>query len=443
VVLRRGLRAEQREERLIVSTYWVRTGVVGLVACLAVGACDDNPVGEGRGDARGLSVNPDFAVVNAADSTRIEAVSRDRYRDLTYGQVSFTACDAIITLVPDTAHPTGRVDIEAPERIIIFGETLGESCVIASGPGGLSDTATVQVVPRLMEVTLQSVIGSGESATAVVEYFDEDGNPVTGLDASDLSFSVSDGSVADVDANGTVTGKAPGDAELTVALSSQWSATRSDDAAFTVEPGPFGGTVVPATVASWGETITITAAPETFDDDTEVTFDGLPPYVVSFDSTSEFVVVGPVGMGGSPSELLILDAGESQLAFVTTVEVTDPDPMDANEPNNDLPEATPRTLPVDEWVSVDEDLDRSDYFILNLAAETTINFNVDWNYPDADVDVYIYDSGGADTGLYGCATGDVPEACTHTLGAGTWYIEIYVWDGHGHGWLTTWFKMSQ
>lgn len=424
------------------STYWVRTGVVGLVAFLAVGACDDNPVDEGRGDARGLSVNPDFAVVNAADSTRIEAVARDRYRELTYGEVSFTACDAKITLVPDTVHPTGRVDIEAPERTIVFGESLGASCVIASGPGGVSDTATVQVVPAAMEATISAVIGSGQSATTDVQFFDVDFNPVTGMVASDLSFSVSDGTVATVDANGTVTGKAPGSASVNVALGSQWSATRTASATFTVEPGAFGGTVAPATVASWGETITITADPETFDDDTYVTFDGLDPYLVSFDSTSEFVVVGPAGMGGSPSELLVLDAGESQLAFVTTVEVTDPNPEDANEPNDDLAGATPRTLPVDEWVSVGL-TDVSDYFVLDLAAETTINFWMDWNYDDADLDIYIYDSGGSDTGLYGCATGDVPESCTHTLGAGTWYIEVYVWDAHGHDWLTTWFKMSQ
>lgn len=423
------------------STNWVRTGFVSLIACLAVGACDDNPVNQGRGDATSLAVNPDFAVVNAADTTRVYVVALDRYGELTYGQVQYTACDNKITLAPDTNKIQGRVPIEAPERTIVVGNTLGESCVIATGPSGLADTATVQVVPAEVEASLPAVIGSGATVATGLEILDKAGNPVTGFTTADLVFSVSDGSVADVDADGNITGKAPGDATLDVTLASKWNATRTASADFTVEPGTFDGTVAPAT-GNWGTSFTVSAGAEAFDDDSHVEFDGLTPYVISQDA-SDIVVIGPAGMGGSPSAVTVLDVGPNQLAYATSVEVPDSDPMDGNEPNNDFPEATPRTLPVDEWVSVHEASDRSDYFVLDLAAETTINFWMDWNYDDADLDIYIYDSGGSDTGLYGCATGAVPEVCSHTLGAGTWYVEIYVWDAGGHDWLTTWFKMSQ
>ncbi len=429
------------------STNWVRTGVVSLIACLAMGACDDNPVNDGRGDAVSLGVNPEFAVVNAADTTRVYVVALDRYGELTYGGVQYTACDNKITVAPDTSGVEGRVPIEAPERTLVLGNTLGESCVTATGPGGLSATATIQVLPAKVEATLPAVLGSGASVAADIELLDKAGDPVSGFTAADLIFSVSDASVADVDANGNVTGKAPGAATLNVSLASKWMAPRTASADFSVEPGVFDGTIAPAS-ANWGTTITFSAGAEAFDADSHVEFDGLTPYVLSQDE-SDIVVVGPAGMGGSPSDVLILDVGPNQLAYAATIEVPDPDPMDANEPNNDISEATPRTLPVDEWVSVNEGLDVSDYFVLELTAETTFDIEVGWNIPDAsleddpDVDVYIYDSTGTDTELYDCASSANPEVCTVTLGVGTWYIEIYVWDAHGHDWLTTWFKMSQ
>jgi hypothetical protein len=210
---------------------------------------------------------------------------------------------------------------------------------------------------------------------------------------------------------------------------------------FTVEPGTFGGTITPAT-ANWGETITISAAEGTFDSDTEVTFDGLIPYLISFDESSEFVVVGPAGMGGSPSTILITGAGTDQLAFTATIEVPNPDPNDANEPNNDFATATPATLPFEEYIS-QGNLDIADVFQITLAAETTIDFLLDWNYTDVDMDIYVYDSGGSDTGEYGCATGAVPESCSITLAAGTYYIESYVWDMHGVSeWVTLQFTMT-
>lgn len=426
--------------------YWVRTGVVALIACLAVVACDDNPVSEGRGDATSLTVNPDFAVVNAADTTRISAFARDRYGDLTYGQVTFTACDAWLVLVPDET----RVEAEPSDRTKVVSGTLGESCATATA-GGLERTTTVQVVPRTMGTTIQSVIGSGQSATATVEFFDQNGDPVTGFDTSDLVFSVSNPSVATVDETGTVTGAAPGSASLDVQLDPKWNAIRTSSASFAVDPGAFPGTVTPSTVPGWGDTITVSAAAGTFDDDTEITFDGLLPYVVSFDESSEFVVVGPAGMGSSPSEMLITNAGPDQLAYTATVEVTDPNPNDADEPNNgggggggSLPntsESVAVTLPFEQWRSVGN-LDLDDVLQITLVAAATVQFDVDWNFTDADVDVLIYDGAGSLTSNFGCATGDVPESCTADLGPGTFYVDINMYDAGGHDWVTTLVKIQ-
>ncbi|UCF18528.1 MAG: PPC domain-containing protein [Gemmatimonadota bacterium] len=438
-------------------TKLVRTVVVSALACFAFNACDDNPVSEGRDATTALAVNPSFALVDAADTTRVSAFGVNQYNEKTYTPVTGTACDAKIQVDLDVGQtaggvvPTdGRVPVEPPDRWLVVGQTLGETCINFSG-GGQTAEATLFVVPSTMEATISSVIGSGASATAVVDFFDKVGDPVTGMDAADLSFSVANSAVADVDETGTVTGKAPGSTDLVVELGSQWAAPRSTSVSFTVTPGAFPGTVAPAT-ANWGDTITISAAAGTFDDDTDVTFDGLTPYLVSFDESSEFVVVGPAGMGGSPSEIVITGAGENQLAYATTIEVPNPDPNDANEPNNaggggglslgDLGETTPATLPFEEWITTGG-LDVDDVFQITLAAAAVIDVVLDWNYTDIDMDVLLYDGAGDLIFDFGCASTAVPETCSFDLAAGTWYIDVNVYDTHGVSeWATTLLKMT-
>lgn len=427
------------------STYCVRSGVAALVVCLAFAACDDNPVDESRGDAASLTINPTFAVVTAADSTRVDANARDRYGELTRGQVSFSACDDKIRLEPDPSHVT----LEPPDRTLVFGLTLGESCVNVSGPGGLSATATVEVLPASVEVEVLDVLGSGASAQAQVTFFDATGAVASGFDASNLDFTVADPSIADVDEAGNVTGKAPGSTDLTATLKSEWAIPRSGSQVFTVVPGQFDGTVSPAS-ANWGDTITVTAGALAFDDDTRVEFDGLTPYLVSQSST-EIVVVGPAGMGGSPSEVLVLAVGENQLALATSVEVPNPDPADSFEPNNgggggggslsNLTETSPASLPFEEWISAGS-LDLDDVFRIEVLVPTTIDFSIDWNYEDADLDLLFYGATGALISNFGCASTAVPETCSVAFATGVYYIDVNVFDAHGHDYATVLLKMT-
>lgn len=427
------------------NTFWVRAGVVTLVSCLALVSCDDNPVNENRGDPVSLIVNPSFAVVDAADTTQVNANALDQYGELTFGQVQFSTCDNKITLAKD---PT-VVALEPPDRVIVVGQTLGESCVVASGPGGLVDTATVEVLPAEVVVDLQPILQSGQSAQAALSFLDASGAAVTGFDASQVDFSVADPSIADVDEAGNVSGKAPGSTEIVAALTSDWALSRETSDAFTVVPSAFDGTVSPTT-ADWGDTITVSAGAVAFDGDTGLEFDGLAPYVVS-QSASQFVVVGPAGMGSSPAELLVLRVGANQLAYSTTIEVPNPDPADAFEPNNggggggltlsDLSATTPASLPFAEWISTGA-LDLDDVFEITLGATTTVNFSIDWNFEDADLDVLFYDGAGDLIFDFGCASTAVPEVCSVTLDAGTYYIDVNVFDAHGHDWVTVLFEMS-
>ena len=427
------------------STKSVRTAIIGAIASLAIVACDDNPVSSDREVTVGLAVNPTFAVVDAADTTRVDAFARNKYGDKTRPAVTASACDNKIAVVQDPE----RVTIEPPDRWIVVGQTLGETCLNFSG-SGFADSTVVQVVPSAIETTLASPLGSGSSAQASLTFLDKAAAPVMGMGPSDVVFSVANPSVADVDETGAVIGKSPGTTDLVVTLAPNWNTVRVSSVEFTVEPGPFGGTITPAS-ANWGDTITVSAAAGTFDDDTDLTFDGLLPYVVSFDESSEFVVVGPAGMGGPPSEVLILNAGESQLAFVDTIDVPNPNPADANEPNNaggggggtlpDLNEVTPATLPFAQWISVGS-TDLDDVFQITLAAQTTINFGMDWNYTDADFDILFYDGTGSLISDFGCASGDAPEACSVTFGAGTYYIDVNVWDDGGFAWSTVLLTMN-
>ncbi len=453
--LKRGATEARRfenESEAIVRAKGVRTAVVLLAAGLAglTLGCDSNPVSENRKDSAVLALNPNHVVIDAADTSRVNANTLNVYGSPTLGGLTFTACDSKIEVSLDPA----RVSIEPPDRVIVVGKTLGSSCVVATS-GGLTDTATVFVVPAALGLTLTAtVIGSGVASGSALTFLDKAGAAVSGFDESEVVFTVGTPTVADVDADGVLTGKAPGSTTLTASLAARWGTPRTASADFSVVPAPFGGTIVPA-AANFGDTITITApAGITFDADAFVEFDGLLPFLVS-SSATQFVVVGPAGMGSSPSEVLILDVGPTQLAFVDTIDVPNPSPVDGNEPNNggggggltlsDLTATTPATLPFAEWISIGTgDLD--DVFQITLAATTTINFSLDWNFVDADPDLLYYDAAGDLIFDFGCATapGAIPrEACSRTFAAGTYYIDVNLFGAAGHEWTTVLLQMAQ
>jgi hypothetical protein len=116
-------------------------GMFALVGTFAVAACDDNPLSEGRDDVDRIDLNPSFANVKVADSTRVYGIAVNRHGEPLGVAVSATACDNKITIAPD---PT-RTNFEPPERFVVKGVTAGDSCINFTA-GGKEATATILVL---------------------------------------------------------------------------------------------------------------------------------------------------------------------------------------------------------------------------------------------------------------------------------------------------------
>jgi hypothetical protein len=391
------------------------------MACFAFAACDDNPVNENTEDTVGLSVNPTFAVVDAADTTRVEAV-----RQPTRVAVSFTACDAKILVEPDPE----RVAIENPDRTLVIGQTLGETCVNASGAGKTA-SAVVNVVPSDIEATIASPLGSGASVQVDVTFLDKAGSGVTGLTAEDLVFSVGDPDVASVDASGVVTGKAPGTTTVRARLTPQWGAPREAVTnEFTVEPSTFLGTAT-SNSGNSGDKVTYTAGggqPD-FDEDTEVVVGGLRGFVLGMGSLTTVVLYGvPAG----ETEVLFTSVGPDQLALATTFDVAAFATDDVYEPNWLDNPAGPFEMPISDIGVVDE-AKVYDFWRFDLAAATALEFLLDWDGEvNRDLDLLVVDLGFTRFYCGGAGgTATIPEHFDCTLPAGSYmlWIDNYAQDG--------------
>lgn len=192
---------------------WVRAAVVGLIAGAVFVACDDNPVDEDRDRATRLQVNPTYATLDAADTLPLSASASNPYGDATLDAVTFTLCQSpTITFETDES----RVTLQPPDRILVIGETLGESCVVASS-AGLTDTAVVDVVPASLAVTAApDTLRAGLSDEVVVEARDAAGVAVGPYVRSDVTYETSASAVAELtDDIGSVTTSLAGQADIT------------------------------------------------------------------------------------------------------------------------------------------------------------------------------------------------------------------------------------
>jgi hypothetical protein len=115
--------------------------VLGALAIVAITACDDNPLEEGRDETERFRLNPTVANVAVGDSTQVTAIAVNRYDEPTGEAVSATACDGKVAVSADA----GRSGYEPPERFIVRGITAGESCINVSS-GGQTATVTINVV---------------------------------------------------------------------------------------------------------------------------------------------------------------------------------------------------------------------------------------------------------------------------------------------------------
>ncbi len=109
---------------------------VGLVA-----ACDDNPVADDRETTFRLYLSPTHVNLTTSGAEKqVAGYALNRYGEATYANVTATACDARITIRPDST----LLSIEPPTRVRAKGVTVGTSCIVFA-VGGFSDTVTVVV----------------------------------------------------------------------------------------------------------------------------------------------------------------------------------------------------------------------------------------------------------------------------------------------------------
>ena len=241
----------------------------------ALAACDDNPMSDGRDEGEYFFTNPSFSTLVAGDSVQVVAQVRNRYLAPTGDAVTATPCDANITVTADTT----RTEFEAPERFWVYAHNLGPSCLVVSG-GGVTDTVGFLVGPATIVVNAASPLGSGESAPITVTFQDTEGNEVTGYTLADVTLSSSAAATVFVDnAAATMTGRAPGTANVIATLNPNRGGTPTGSTPVTVVAGAFTGTFAPATLVE-GSLVTLTAGAVPFDTDTRVSIGGIDALII-------------------------------------------------------------------------------------------------------------------------------------------------------------------
>lgn len=421
------------------SDWRLRWMALALVTVVAGVACDDNPVDEGIDEPARLSVNPTFAVVDAADTTTVTGFAVNEFGSPTLAAMQFSGCDSKVevTLDPD------RVAIEPPDRALVIGRTLGSSCVNVDGPGDLSATADINVVPADMEVTAPGdEFRSGETATVDVTYFDAAGSEAQGFDKSQVAFSTDAPAVASVSADGTVSPKAPGDATVTASLLPEWGAERTTTFTFSVVPGVFTGTLSPSSVVGADPVAIAPGSGLQFDNNTIVTVAGVHPWIAS-SGADEISIRAPYGVPAGDNEVLLTGIGADQIAQAGTLTYTADASADPFEPNDMRTEGEApydASFPLDIWGAV-AGTDLDDWFTITFAQETDVHIRLEWvTAANGDLDLLIQQS--ATVGDYAgwwfdctslTASGNVPEDAECTVPAGTYWFWLNNYDAEANG----------
>lgn len=406
----------------MVKVRYIGTIMLGLTTVLVAAGCDDNPLSEGRSDTVRFQNSHSFLIVDAADSVDVEALPVNNFAEPTGITPTATACDGGIEVIEDP----DQSEFEDPGHFVVIGQQLGPTCFEVSA-GGVVDTIDVSVVPAEMEAEIGTV-GSGQTATVDVTYFDAEGDAITGFEASDLVFESDDAGVGEVDESGTVTAKSPGSTTLSVALNEELhGALRSTEADLEVVPGEFTGDLSSETVEQFDTVVVTAAEDQPFDDDTDIMVNEHSPWILSIDETEAEFIMPAVAEGEEESEIVVVNIGPDQIGLAAPITVSNAGAPDPFEPGDDLATASELTMPAEVIGAVDPD-NLDDFYRLELDAETVVEFGLDWSDADADVDVLIYNSAGEFNGDFGCASPNIPEACSMELEAGTWYIDINAYD---------------
>lgn len=398
--------------------------IAGLALVAAVSACDDNPLSENRDSAEYFRLSVSNAVVEVGGQIGVVANVLNQYGAALVVNVTASECDAGVTVAVDTV----RSEYEYPERFIITGNTVGESCVVVSG-GGITDTIDVRVVPAAVDLELSApgdtLVESGSVVDLSVAYLGATGAAAPGatLDTN-TSFSVSPSAVGVVDDTGAFSARAPGTAWVK-ATYTYLGVTRTDSVQITVVPAAFTGTVQQVTVQG-GEALLFTAGAIPFDDDTAVQFETDWGTMVTLQpvSATEAYALLPFGLpSGTTLSYSIVNAGPNQLAIGDEYTLTAATPAD--DSYGDTFATTPViTIGEDVFGALGADGDE-ELFHFTVTTAGTYRLQVDWT-DDSDVDVYITDP-GANAAYLARETTANPEVGTVDLAPGDYGVYLYMW----------------
>ena len=103
-------------------------------------SCDSNPVSSDREKIDRLFVNPAFITLTVNTEKKVTGYPVNKYGEATFDNVNVAACDAKISVRPDST----RLPVEPPTRVIARGAATGSTCLTFSA-GGLVDTVKVVV----------------------------------------------------------------------------------------------------------------------------------------------------------------------------------------------------------------------------------------------------------------------------------------------------------
>lgn len=405
----------------------VGRAIAGLALVVAVSACDDNPLAENRDEAEYFRLSVSNAVVEVDGTVGVVANVLNRYGAALVVNVTASECDAGVSVEVDTV----RSEYEYPERFLITGNSVGESCVVVSG-GGITDTIAVRVVPAAVDLAFtapgDTLLESGDMVDLSVGYLSASGGTAPGVTLdSRTTFTVVTPAVGSIDDQGTFIAREPG----TTWVRATWTdmgVARRDSVQITVIPAPFTGGATQIAFGG-GQAIEFTAGGIPFDENTRVEFPNMSAgtFVHALPNTTTVRAMLPFGTpAGTEIDFFILNAGPNDAtvegSFTTTAAAPVTDPF----LNNSSSTARAMDVGEDMFGMIAGVRGTEEWFVVQVAEAGTYRVEFTWD-DDLDKDVYVLDSGfGTLLALeHGASTN--PEAETIELEPGTYYLIGSTW----------------
>lgn len=299
---------------------------------MAIAACSDSGTGPGESGRAGVTVTPRETRMDVGGTVALSAQVKDADGNVVSGAPVFWSSED--TALADVT-PEGVVTAKAPGTVRI-----------AASVAGTSDVVTVIIVPPAVASVVVSPTSERVTVGGAVQFqatvLGASGQPLPGRG---VTWRSNDESIARVDANGRVTGIAPGAAVITAT-----SEARSATAAVAVVAIPVASVVVvPASVSLVaGQTTQLTATAADASGaplrDRPVAWSSSDEAVASVSSTGLVIALAPgsatitatvdgkgastnVAVGAVPVETVIVSPSPAQLTVgqgvQLTVQVTD------------------------------------------------------------------------------------------------------------------------